>query len=143
VAVAGFFVYRSYFSADSVQNNTHPQPPGWSDLISCSSTVSIDGARSLDLGVDHSANVTEFPPEQSKDVKVKRTSGTWSYDETAKQYSITITGETANYLLLSQDSMEGCILVKGSFDNANLRESWFSSREDDAQDDSDEPEHEP
>jgi hypothetical protein len=39
--------------------------------------------------------------------------------------------------------MEGCILVKGSFDNANLRESWFSSREDDAQDDSDEPEHEP
>jgi len=40
-----------------------------------------------------------------------------------------------NYFLLSQDSIEGCILVKGSLDDANLRESWFSSREDELPDD--------
>jgi hypothetical protein len=60
--------------------------------------------------------------------------GKWSYDETSKQFSVTLNGETTDYTLLSQDGVATCILVKGGLSNANLRESWFATIDDSADD---------
>jgi hypothetical protein len=39
---------------------------------------------------------------------------------------VTLNGATADYILVSPENAEGCMLIKGSPDSANLRESWFS-----------------
>ena len=37
-----------------------------------------------------------------------------------------LNGVTTDYILISPENAEGCMLIKGSLDSANLRESWFS-----------------
>jgi hypothetical protein len=39
---------------------------------------------------------------------------------------VTLKGVTTDYILISPENAEGCMLIKGSPDSANLRESWFS-----------------
>ena len=77
---------------------------------------------------DQSAEVHEPSPpvQQSKEGDERVSTGRWSYDEASKQYAVTVSGQTTNYSLLSQDGIETCMLVKGVFEAANLRESWFS-----------------
>ncbi len=69
--------------------------------------------------------------QQAKKGDERISKGRWTYDETSKQYAVTVSGETTNYSLLSQDGIETCILVKGAFEAANLRESWFSANSND------------
>jgi hypothetical protein len=77
---------------------------------------------------DQSAEVHEPSPpvRQSKEGDERVSIGRWSYDEASKQYAITVRGQTTNYSLLSHDGIETCMLVKGLFEAANLRESWYS-----------------
>jgi hypothetical protein len=107
-------------------------PAGWDDLITCSELVSIDGAKRLSLSEDHVLKVYD------KTGTKKAESGTWSYREQSKQYSIVLADQSWDYVLVSPNGSDTCILASGNVEAANLRASWFSinteyddSREDD------------
>jgi hypothetical protein len=92
----------------------------------------------MTLKDDQTAEVREpsQPAQQGNKENERASKGRWSYDETSEQYDVTVGGKTTNYSLLSQDGIETCILVKGVFEAANLRESWFS---DNSNENDDEP----
>jgi hypothetical protein len=134
--IGGVVAYRVFFRTDI--GRTHEErtlPAGWLDLSSCSFTRSFDGTKWLTLADDQSAQSREaLSPEQGKARNERVSTGKWSYDETSKQFSVTLNGETTDYTLLSQDGVATCILVKGGLSNANLRESWFATIDDSADD---------
>jgi hypothetical protein len=138
--LAGAFIYGAFFRTNpSPETAQAPPAAGWMELGSCTFTRSFDGRRQMSLEDDQSAEVREpsLPPQQSKEGDERVSKGRWSYDETSKQYAVTVSGETTNYSLLSQDGIETCILVKGSFEAADLRESWFSASANDEPPDDD------
>jgi hypothetical protein len=107
-------------------------PAGWDDLIACSELVSIDGSKRLSLSENHVLKVYD------KAGTKKAESGTWSYREQSKQYSIVLADQSWNYVLVSPNGSDTCILASGNVEAADLRASWFSitaeyddSREDD------------
>ena len=109
------------------------------ELGSCTFTRSFDGRRQMALNDDQSVEMREPSPpvQQSKEGAEHISTGRWSYDKMSKQYAVTVLGETTNYSLMSQDGIETCILVKGSFEAADLRESWFSASANDEPPDDD------
>jgi hypothetical protein len=102
---------------------TKTSPPGWNELGQCTDTVFLDSRRLLSLSENLVAELSEGEPLKRKD---RITLGSWSYDETSKEYTIKLNDEQTSYYLLSKDSIATCILVKGKFGAANLNESWFS-----------------
>ena len=137
LVIGGVGAYRAFFRTDIVR--THEErtlPAGWLDLSPCSFTRSFDGTKWLTLADDQSAELREaLSPEQGKAGNERVSTGKWSYDETSKQYSVTLNDEATDYTLLSQDGVATCILVKGGLSNADLRESWFATIDDDSADD--------
>ena len=138
--VVGGITYRAFFLTDVAQHAERPPlAAGWMELGSCTFTRSFDGRRQMALNDDQSVEVREPSPpvQQSKEGAERVSTGRWSYDKMSKQYAVTVLGETTNYSLLSQDGIETCILVKGSFEAADLRESWFSASANDEPPDDD------
>ena len=133
----GGVAYRAVVRTDVTQKTEERSlPAGWLDLSSCAFTKSFDGKKWLMLGDDQSAQLREaLAPEPDKAINERVSTGKWSYDEVSKQYSVTLDGETTKYALVSQDGVATCILVKGDLRNANLRESWFATIDDDPGDD--------
>ena len=118
------------------EGQERPLPVGSIELSSCFVTRSFDGNKWLTLEDDQTAQLREaLPPEQGKTKNERLSTGKWSYDETSKHYSVTLDGETTSYTLLSQDGVATCILVKGDLSNANLRESWFATVDDEPSND--------
>jgi hypothetical protein len=95
-------------------------PLGWDDLSTCSELVSIDGSTRLSLFENHVLEVYD------KSATKKVESGTWSYLEQSKQYSIVLAGQSWNYVLVSPNGSDTCMLANGSVEAADLRASWFS-----------------
>jgi hypothetical protein len=52
--------------------------------------------------------------------------GTWSVDEQNKTVSISLNDKTDSYIFFEPIHASAAILVKGSLENANLSQSWFS-----------------
>ena len=71
-------------------------PPGWDYLSACSELVSIDGLRRLSLFENHVLKVYD------KTAAKKAESGSWSFREQSKQYSITLADQNRNYILALQ-----------------------------------------
>jgi hypothetical protein len=130
----GAFGYRVFVRTDIGQEaQERPLPSGWIELSSCFVTRSFDGNKWLTLEDDQTAQLREaLPSEQGKTKNERLSTGKWSYDETSKHYSVTLDGETTSYTFLSQDGVATCILVKGDLSNANLRESWFATADDES-----------
>jgi hypothetical protein len=106
-------------------------PAGWDDLIACSELVSIDGSKRLSLFENHVLKVYD------KTATKKTESGTWSYREQSKQYSIMLADQNWDYVLVAPNGSDTCMLAKGSVEAANLGASWFSiaNEYDDSRDD--------
>jgi hypothetical protein len=67
--------------------------------------------------------------------------GSWSFDESARRYTITINDESVTYSVIAPGDGDNCMLVKGDLVTADLTRSWFYSRADlDSQNDRDPPE---
>jgi hypothetical protein len=107
--------------------------PGWEDLISCSYVTSLDGTKQLSISENNRATLYESVALLDKTGGDERISidGTWSFDETSKQYFVALNGETTTYLLVSPEKGGVCMLVAGELEAANLRRSWFSFQADD------------
>jgi hypothetical protein len=107
-------------------------PAGWDHLIPCSELISMDGAKRLSLSENHVLKVYD------KTGTTRTETGTWSYREESKQYSIVLSDQNWIYVLVSPNGSDTCMLASGNVEAANLRASWFSitteyddSREDD------------
>lgn len=107
--------------------------PGWVDLLPCSYVASFDGTKKLSFSENGRVALYD------KAVKGGSVDGDWTYDETAKLYTVTINGEIATYSVVEPGGTGFCILVKGDSNAADLRSSWFSSPVDDEPDDDREP----
>jgi len=116
-----------------VKEKTSATPPtaGWDDLSACSELVSIDGSKRLSLFENHVLKVYD------KTATKKAESGTWSYRELSKQYSIMLADQNWNYALVTPNGSDTCMLANGSVEAANLRANWFSitTEYDDSRDD--------
>ncbi len=97
-----------------------PTVPGWEELGSCTNLVSFNGKLYLALFEDHA--VTQNEEKASSDQVV----GKWSYDETSKQYAVTLQSDTVLYTLVSPEGASTCMLIKGALDAADLKSSWYS-----------------
>jgi hypothetical protein len=128
----GAVVYWVFGRNENVEQTT-PQPPGWYNLIDCSSTASIDGTKLLDLSDDHQAVMSDV----SKDNKSPAVHGTWAFDAATKLYTITLNDVATPYTQLSPQQGDTCILVKGDLGAADLRASWFATPDDQGPDDRD------
>jgi hypothetical protein len=113
------FLYR----ADTSGVTSKTVVPGWDDLILCSELSSLDSLKELSLSEDHQA---QFYDKSAADPKRSKVTGSWSFDQASKRYSVKLNGAATDYILVSPENAEGCMLIKGSLDSANLRESWFS-----------------
>src|SRR4029077_14038059 len=93
----GIVSYRAFLPTDVAQRTEERSvAEGWPDLFmsACTFTQSFDAKKWLTLGDDQSVELREaLPPEQDKTGNERVTTGKWSYNETSKQYSITINGE--------------------------------------------------
>jgi hypothetical protein len=56
--------------------------------------------------------------------------GSWSFNQSTERYSIHLSDAETDYELVEIDDSDTCILVKGTLESANLKESWFSVRDD-------------
>jgi hypothetical protein len=104
--------------------------PGWDDLASCSFLISLDGAKHLTLFENHRAQLSEVERLKNGDPK-NQNEDRWSFDENSKLYSLTLNKETTVYALVSPVEADGCMLINGNLEAANLRRSWFSTHSDD------------
>jgi hypothetical protein len=109
--------------AQSGPGQAAPSPPGFDELGSCTDLVSLTGDETLSLFEDHSV---ELDPD-AHDVNSKAIEGTWSYDESAKTYAVSLGGVMSTYTAYSPEALTVCLFVKGGLDAGNLRESWIST----------------
>lgn len=58
--------------------------------------------------------------------------GKWTVDEQAKIVSISLSYNTDSFIYFEPTRHGTSVLVKGSLENANLRQSWFSNFDEDA-----------
>ncbi len=100
------------------------EPAGWDDLLPCSYTASFDGTKNL--GFSEDGSVTLYDPS----AKGGSIDGNWTFDGTAKLYTVIVNGEAAAYSVVAPGSAN-CMLIKGNPSAADLRSSWFSSPVDD------------
>jgi hypothetical protein len=107
--------------------------PGWDELLPCSYVASFDGTKKLGFSENGSAVLYD------NSAKSGSVDGNWTFDETAKLYTVTINGEIATYSVIEPGGGGICILVKGNANAADLRSSWFSSPIDDDHSDDREP----
>ena len=101
---------------------------GWSELVSCSDLMSLDGTQQLTLSENHSVR---FHYEGSSEVSK---TGLWSYDEPSNRYSVTLSDQTSTYFIVAPKGTNTCMLIKGNVEAADLRGSWFSSSAEDYDD---------
>jgi hypothetical protein len=101
--------------------------PGWDDLILCSNLVSLEGAKTLSLSEDHSVIFTDDKAVENNSADNNFTiKGTWSYDESLKEYAVTLSGVTAIYTVVQPKNSPACLFIQGKLEAADLRESWVS-----------------
>ena len=112
-----------------------PTVPGWDELARCSYMTSLDGTKELTLSDDHRAAFSDNSRARNQKGEGVNILGSWSFDESSKLYSVTLNDETTIYILLSPERSNGCLLIKGDIQAADLRASWFSSTSDDDPDD--------
>ena len=97
--------------------------PGFEDLVPCAFLTSIDSRRSLYLSGHHDARTSETTGNGTT-----WSSGTWTLvDDDRHVYRVDIDGVSTTYTLVSAPEGEGCMLVAGSLDAADLHRSWFSA----------------
>jgi hypothetical protein len=129
-------VYLIFFREDTHKSAPNrPTTPGWTDLILCSETISLDGKKTLSLGDDGTATLTE----EGDDKKENAIKGKWSYDAKSQRYAVTTNGMTTTYTIASPQG--SCMLVKGEVQAADLHGSWFSSTSNEEVPDDREPPH--
>jgi hypothetical protein len=101
-----------------------PPDPGWEDLGHCFFTMSFDGTKGLSLSYTRQATLYDYAKMVGrKEVTVE---GTWTFDEAAKRYAVTLDGAVTTYSVVAPEQTAVCILVKGDLGAADLRASWFS-----------------
>ena len=101
---------------------------GWSELVSCSDLMSLDGIQQMTLSENH---VVRFRDERGS--KFSKT-GLWSYDEPSKRYSVTLPDPTSTYVIVAPRGTDTCMLIKGDLEAADRGGSWFSSSANDYDD---------
>jgi hypothetical protein len=103
--------------------------PGWDDLDECSPMTSFDGYKSLDFDSDHNVDLTEEDnPDDGKFTKSERkTSGTWSYHDEHKRFTVIINDRSTDYTLMRPEGSDVCILAVGDLRSVNITESWFGT----------------
>jgi hypothetical protein len=131
VGSCGIVAFLSWMLFVKEKASAPPPPAGWDDLSPCSELVSIDGLKRLSLFENHVLEIYDNAATK------KAESGTWSYLEQSKQYSIVLADQNSNYILVSPNGSDTCMLANGSVGAANLRASWFSitTEYDDSRDD--------
>jgi hypothetical protein len=102
-----------------------PVSPGWEGLIPCSYMASLDGKKELLLFKNHFARVYETTSAHKEPMQMLE--GTWSFDEGAQLYSVTLDGVTTKYAIIRPQAANFCMLINGNLETANLSGSWFSS----------------
>jgi hypothetical protein len=102
-----------------------PKVPGWSEIEECLPVTSMDGLRTLDF--DRKKTV-EMTTRKSVDAAEGETrSGTWSYHDTSRRYTVRLNGAATDYVLVRPIGTSSvCILAKGSLAATDLRESRFA-----------------
>jgi hypothetical protein len=102
---------------------------GWDDLDECSPMTSFDGRKALDFDRDHKVDLTEEDnPDDGKSTKFERkTSGTWSYDEEHRRFTIIMNDRWTDYTLMRPEGSDVCILAVGDLRSVNITESWFGT----------------
>lgn len=136
--LAGAALYWVFVGGDDAKQTTVSEPLGWSDLLDCSYTVSLDGTKELDLFDNQ--NVVFYDKSTKENGKYRTIDGTWAFDETTKLYAVTLGSEVTNYSIVEPEGAAGiCMLVKGQVGAADLRASWFSTLGDDQGDTDPEP----
>ena len=116
---------RRFFSGEDAKQAAEPWPAGWADVLSCAYTVSFDGAKELEL-FDNQQVVMYDKSKKTERGKYLAVNGTWGFDEITKLYTVTLNGESATYSI-AEPNGGTCMLVKGDFSAANLRESWIAT----------------
>jgi hypothetical protein len=122
IVVAGA-VYLIFVRDEDATQATEPLPAGLADLWDCADMVSLDGTKELKFFDDWRA-VMYDKAKRNERGKYLVVEGTWSFDENTKLYTVTLNGESAAYSMAEPGGGD-CMLVKGDFGAANLRESWF------------------
>jgi hypothetical protein len=116
-------VYLMLGPGKKVEEVTEAWPPGFSELLDCTFTASLDGTRELELTESQQALFRERSANREG---IDRTvDGKWSFDELTKLYYVTLDGEVTRYSLAKPTGM--CMLIKGDLGAADLRASWFAS----------------
>jgi hypothetical protein len=133
LGIAAVFAFIRFFHTEKSAVSSDTVAAGWDDLGECSATTSVDGQRRLTLSSDQTAELTARE-QASKNNAAQIRSGKWAYDELTRKYLVTLDGQTTRYSIWSLEGVATCILASGSFENANLRESWFSAIDDKLQD---------
>jgi hypothetical protein len=91
--------------------------------------TSFDGHKTLDFDSDHKVDLTE--EDNSDDGKFtkseRKTSGTWSYDEEHKRFTVIINDRSTDYTLMRPEGSDVCILAVGDLRSVNVTESWFGT----------------
>jgi hypothetical protein len=120
----GFYLF---FSKSPTKNRHEVQ--GWDELLSCWSVENLDGTKHLMFSSDGSAVFSISQPPSAEKTETLR--GTWSLSAGKKsRYSVEIAELHEDYVLVMSPVGEGCMLVSGSLQSANLQKSWFSVLED-------------
>jgi hypothetical protein len=100
-----------------------PWPLGFAELIAagCADTGSLDGTRELHL-LDNQQSVLYVKDGAG----AHHTVGTWSFDQTTKQYSIVIDNAPIAYSMIAPERTGICMLINGESSAADLQASWFA-----------------
>lgn len=97
-------------------------PPGYYDLINCSTFTSYLGEQTMTLSGDRKA-------------QLEKDEGYWSFDETTKRYAVSVGPLSGSYSLLTPPGSDVCILVSGDSFKADLTNSWYAKVSNDSVDD--------
>jgi hypothetical protein len=114
---------RSEFN-ETANQPASPLIAGWDDLISCSYTVSFDGAKQLELFEDHRVTLSAVGDDKID----KIAEGEWSFYENAKRYTIAVDGSPPPSIPGWGDLIRCSYMV--SFDGTCARSTLASERQD-------------
>jgi hypothetical protein len=139
IAVVIYAVVTGNHSEKTKATVKQPPAPGWEQLESCSPMQSLDDTRELAFLEDHTVTLEEKEAKTGKVLTPNALVGTWSFDELAKRYFVTLGQQKKSYALIQPENSEVCILLYGELAAANLSESWFGRTLQDQYDDRDPP----
>jgi hypothetical protein len=98
-------------------------PAGWDELLGCSETVSFDGKKHLSLDEDSNAEISDDSTAARPVIR-----GRWLLIDPEKHvYRLDVSdGAAGEFIVVSPDDAEGCLLASGPLNAVDIRRSWFS-----------------